>query len=236
MPNTKCLNLEFGESESANITNGNQIGLGLTGDFTIEAWVKLESMPTATVDICAKYGTSGLRGYRFFYTTTGGAQLGIAISNDGTSTEEILKAQTLSNGVWYHIAVAWDASASTAEFFVNGASIGTSVGAKTAIASVATHFVVGSNSLGSNLYDGLIDELRVWNDLRTSTEIADNYDVELVGHEANLQGYWKFNNDYTDETANTNDLTAVNSPTFSTDVPFTGAAAFVPRVSITVSI
>lgn len=230
MANTHSLNLENGSSQYAQITNANQVGLGLTGDFTIEAWVKLESTPGPTYEICAKYSTSGLRAYRFFYTTTGGAQLRIAISNDGTSTEEIGGiAQTLTNGVWYHVAVAWTAATSTAEFFVNGSSIGSAVGAKTAIASTTAAFLVGQNGLGGNLYDGLIDELRVWNDVRTDQEITDNYDVELVGNEANLQGCWRFNNDYTDITANTNDLTAVNSPTFSADVAFVEASGFTPK-------
>jgi len=35
-----------------------------------------------------------------------------------------------------------------------------------------------------------------------------------------LQGYWKFNNDYQDATANANTLTGSGTPTFVTDVPF----------------
>jgi hypothetical protein len=73
--------------------------------------------------------------------------------------------------------------------------------------------------------DGLMDEVRVWNDVRTAQEISDNYEKEISGGSANLQGYWKLNNNYTDETSNGNDLTASGSPVFSTDVPFVGTAA-----------
>ena len=76
--------------------------------------------------------------------------------------------------------------------------------------------------------DGHFDELRIWTDIRTAQEISDNYQTELVGNEANLVGYWKFNNDLTDETSNSYDLTGVNSPTFSTDIP-SWAAATVPE-------
>jgi len=37
---------------------------------------------------------------------------------------------------------------------------------------------------------------------------------------AGLVGYWRFENNYLDETTNNNDLTASGSPVFSTDIPF----------------
>ena len=39
-------------------------------------------------------------------------------------------------------------------------------------------------------------------------------------NEAGFAGYWKLNNNYDDKTSNGNDLTATNSPTFSTEVPY----------------
>ena len=60
----------------------------------------------------------------------------------------------------------------------------------------------------------------MWSDIRTASEIADNAGVELTGSEGNLVGYWKLNNDYTDETSNGNDLTASGSPVFSTNIPW----------------
>ena len=39
--------------------------------------------------------------------------------------------------------------------------------------------------------DGKIDELRIWNDARTVTEIKSNIFKELDGNEANLTAYYK---------------------------------------------
>lgn len=68
--------------------------------------------------------------------------------------------------------------------------------------------------------DAKVDDIRAWSDARTSGEISANYNVELVGNEANLEGYWKVNNAATDETANANNLTLSGSPAYSTDIPF----------------
>jgi len=53
----------------------------------------------------------------------------------------------------------------------------------------------------------------------------------LASHanEAGLVAYYKFNDSALDETSNNNDLTLVNSPTYSTDVPFSGVVAALHR-------
>ena len=46
----------------------------------------------------------------------------------------------------------------------------------------------------SNLTNGLrgeIDEIRIWNDLRSADEIIDNMHIELQGNESNLVAYYK---------------------------------------------
>ena len=69
-------------------------------------------------------------------------------------------------------------------------------------------------------FDGLMDDVRVWNVARTAEEIADNMHKELTGTEPGLVGYWRLNGDFADASGNGNDLTPVNGPGFSNDVPF----------------
>jgi len=51
---------------------------------------------------------------------------------------------------------------------------------------------VGCNPSNNQCFNGLIDEFRIWNVARTATQIHDYYDVAVAGTEANLAGYWKF--------------------------------------------
>ena len=74
-----------------------------------------------------------------------------------------------------------------------------------------------------------MDEVRIWDDIRTDSEISDNRLKCLVGNEANLQAYWRFDNNPNDETSNGNDLTENNSPTYQTgNLPFDDASCGAP--------
>ena len=123
--------------------------------------------------------------------------------------------------MWYHVAVAYDLSAGTADFYVNGSQQGTQQsGGETVIDDNSSLLTIGrASETSGDYFDGKIDDVRIWNDIRTSTEISDNYKTELVGNEAGLVAYWKLNNSLLDETTNDNDLSNPNSASFSTDIP-----------------
>ena len=151
-------------------------------------------------------------------------QLRLSVSNDGTAFETLAKTVALQTGIWQHVAVSWDASVSQATFFLNTVSQDTAVGAITSIHDNASQFFVGcnKNDAGSaaNFYDGLMDEVRVWNVTKTDADLLGGFSQQIAVNSANLQAYYKLNGDVTDANANANALTASGSPTYSSDVPF----------------
>ena len=226
--NTHSLDLESGSSQYASVAD--TVPLSITGNLTIEAWVKMESQPGTddTMAIASKFDTgSDQRSFAFQYTDIGGTKyLQMSICSDGITNTTGEKAQTLTNGTYYHVAAVFTAATNTVEFFVNGASIGTDTTVASSIFNGTAAFAVGMFSVTgspSKFFDGLIDDLRVWNTARTSGQISANYFLELTGSETGLVGYWKFNNAYTDATANAATLTPSGSPVFSTTVGFWGS-------------
>ena len=151
----------------------------------------------------------------------------LGISNDGTAYEYLTaNIMSLTTGVWNRISVSWTASSSTAQFYMNGVSYGTSVGTKTAISDNTSLLYVGANKGAStigNYFDGYLNDMRIWGNVQTSDQINTNLQLQLQGTEGGLEAYYTFCNVYTDKTANANTLTAVNTPTFPTDVPFSAA-------------
>lgn len=155
-------------------------------------------------------------------------QLRFSVSSDGTAANSETLAKTLSSNPntsqWYRYAVTWDASASTAEFFVDGTSVGTASGSETACYDSTALLALGASysdaGAAEKFLDGKIDDIRIFNDIRTDSELFLFKDVE-IGQVAGLQAYYQVDSALTDSSANTNTLTLVNTPAYDTsDVPF----------------
>lgn len=233
--NTYSADLESSSSQYFSIADGSQTGLDFSSAFTLEFWVKLESQPAVRYTLVGKSSdVSEGRSYRINYRVSGSdGYIRIILSANGNSnndgSEDSSEYQyTLDNGTWYHIAAVYDGSNTQVELYVNGVSQGTKGSNPATIKNSSTAFTFGADFDTSgnptNFFDGLIDDVRAWSDVRTSTEISDNYQTELVGNEEGLVGYWKLENNALDETTNNNDLTNNNSVTYSTDVPFGGTS------------
>ena len=232
--NTYSLDLEASSSQFAFITDANQTGLDITGDMTFELWFKPESSPASGQTMCfvSKYGTAGAhannRSYQLqYFNNAGSYQIGMNVSTNGTvgaSGGLYVGVPQFTHGVWVHIALVFTASLGKIEVFTANVSRGTNTSARTSIFAGTADFVIGAAAEGaSSFVDGCMDEVRIWNTARSAAQISANYQTQLVGNEAGLVGYWKFNNDYTSATPNGNNLTASNSSVFSTSVPFAGS-------------
>lgn len=156
-----------------------------------------------------------------------GSALRFWVSNDGTATESYTQNISDPTTAYHLYSVSWHASASTAIFYQNGVALGTVTGSKTSINDNASIFGIGCSVNGAgakaNFYDGLIDDVRVWNAVRTPAQIAAYYSQILSGSEANLVAYYPFEGDVTDnQTSANNNLTNNNSATFSSTVAFKG--------------
>lgn len=151
-------------------------------------------------------------------------QLRLSLSSNGTNVETLAQVVVLATGLWQQVGVTWDASASTAVFYLNAMQIGTSVGALTSISDNASRFGIGKYIDGASaaaaFYNGLIDEVQVFSNLQSDSDFVFANSSQVAVNAPGLVAYYKLNNSYNDATANTNNLTASGSPVFSSDVPF----------------
>ena len=167
--------------------------LHLSNTITIEAWV---------------YPTN-LDGRRSIYSTRRNDEAGcyqleigngsgssgsnrVAVSGQGTWVAQT-NDNAISPNVWTHIVYTRSGSgAGTHKIYVNGVE-------QTLISDDAYSFVDNSSikmiGVGTSLswyFAGQIDEVRIWNDVRTQSEIAGNMCMTLKGNETGLAGYWRF--------------------------------------------
>lgn len=218
--NTQSIDLELSSSQYLTISDANQTDLDVTGDLTIEAWINPESIGTTARLIVAKYNSSSDRAYKF-YIDPNGYLVGVvdeaANGTDQSSSRSSTDFDSLI-GEWTHVAMTYDSSTGEVDLYVDGTNDTPSY-LQTDASSINNSsgpFHIGAmGSTPVNFFDGLIDEVRIWNDVRTPSEISDNMNKSLDGTEGNLVAYWDLNNSATDKTSNDNDLTLSGSPSYS---------------------
>lgn len=227
MANSHSIDLEL--SSSQYLTASDSVSLRITGDITLEAWVKLEQLPSTIGDFVIILGkwtsTAGNRAYFFGFDSTDKltarySSTGSEQTYDTTDSAIVVGGDV---GVWIHFAVTMDVSAQDIKIYKNASLVASTLtGTGGAIFETDESLGIGclhADTTPTFFMDGLIDEVRIWNDVRTPTEISDNYQKELIGNEAGLVAYYKLNDSLLDETANNNDLSNPNSAVFSTDIP-----------------
>lgn len=137
-------------------------GIG-TGDFTVEFWVRFSTLTECILfdfrsasqlnnPVVYRYGVSGT----FVYFVN---QLNAIV---GTTTPSV--------GVWYHVAVSRQSGVS--RLFVNGVQEGGNYADPISIAVPSGGVSVGGNYAGAAPLTGNIDELRVSNSARFSSNFA----------------------------------------------------------------
>ena len=128
----------------------------------------------------------------------------------------------VNDGAWHHVAVTYDGTSE--RFYLDGAlqssrnvaQVGYSEHYKYQLGTGRTTFWPNDNGTWYP-FNGMLDEVRIWNRARTSTEIASSWNKSLGGGEAGLLAYYRF-----DETSGS---TAVDhSGNGNTGALFNGAA------------
>lgn len=202
--------------------------------ITLEGWYKRTGDASAFV---ATYYTSiGTPSYIYGLYHYNGDHFTHFLANIAGGFDTTSVATHDDQNSWHHVAVTWDGS--TIQFYYDGAADGVGI----TLAGTLSDSGAGTNTLrigkfggGALFTDGLIDEVRIWNVVRTGAQIAASYNQELTGSETGLVAYYRFNDspgNLVDSGPNGFTLTNTNTVTFSTDVPFTGAATVTTKIDI----
>lgn len=212
--NTHSGSLAKASSQFFSRTNGGTYDL-TTG--TIEMWIKMASNPAADYGLATT--NTGATAHGFKFSVNNNRTLNFYILNQ---SKEVSGVTVMSTSTAYHVAVAWDTS--EAKLYINGTLDATSSSWGT-LTGAGDDLAIGKEILaaaGGRYFDGLIDDVRIWNTKRTATEINNNKSIVLAGNESGLLSYWKLDNNGTDSTSGGRDLTAQNGATYSTTNLFPG--------------
>jgi hypothetical protein len=166
---------------------------------TIEAWVYLDANGFGTITSKQHDGANTTGVFTIGTPINSGApavpgQLYFHAFNDANANS----TATVPTSGWHHVAVSFNSS--SVQFYIDGQAVGTTVtqntqGTNFGIPNLSSPGVTNIGAFGhgslSNALDGKIAEVRIWQDVRTATEIADNYNKQLAGNESDLKAYYR---------------------------------------------
>ncbi len=126
----------------------------------------------------------------------------------------------LDIGKWEH--VSWTYENNLVTVYVNGESLGTTFSRGPLANGAILYWNIIGKSPSHSLH-GEIDEVRIWNDVRTLIEIKDNMFKELNGNENGLVAYYKMTEGsgttVTDNSSNSNNGTISGASWVTSNAP-----------------
>lgn len=157
-----------------------------TNDFTIECWVKVEGSSLTKRVFFAQKDASNFCSILINSTNVPYFFLG----DNGLSYSVNTQMNLLPN-VWTHLAFAWDASTNTIASYIDGIQVNGISGGGSSL-GVDNVMTIGGRTDGQQVFKGSIDELRIWNDIRTPCEIYAGLNTNFTVAQPNLVAAYSF--------------------------------------------
>ncbi len=187
--------LEFDGSDDY-VDCGFDVSLDITDNtVSIEAWLFPTDFKDAhwknTIVANDYWDINNSAGYVFRYGGPNG-DLDFTFSNIGGNWVSVTANSVLLLNTWQHVAVIYNGT--TAKLYVDGEEKASSNLSNNILSSTQPLNIGRSTGDPSGrMLVAKLDELRIWGDARTQTEIVDNMNREITGTEQDLVAYYRFN-------------------------------------------
>ncbi len=194
---------------------GNDASVQISGtQITLEAWINPQNWVGINQGHVINKEFNGGAGSDFGYMIRVGSGGDISFNlGDGNWNELTTTGAPLVLDQWQHVAATYDGA--VMQIYLNGTMVASQ---NTTISFSATNnnLTIGAwAGGGGSVFDGRIDEVRVWNVTRSATQIQEAMDSCLTGTENGQVAYYQLEDGAgsataTDLTANGNDGTLTN--------------------------
>ena len=202
-----------GSYQYVEVLNNSSLNLG--SYYTIEAWIKPHELSFLS-GIVSKYHVGGANGYTLRLR---GSEPYSGINFNGAETD----SGVITIDQWSHVAAV--SNNGTLHVYVNGIEQAL-YGVPDGVNANDNDVAIGADYLdGGRYFNGMIDEVRIWNIARTQAEVQSDLSTSLTGSDSGLVAYWRLDegtgNSTADLTSNSNNGTLINGPSWTTSTaPF----------------
>jgi hypothetical protein len=167
---------------------GDQAGLKATNLLTVEAWI----YPTgAGSGVNNGGGIIVNREGKYEIARFSDGTIQWAFANTTPGWQFINTGMVAPLNTWSHIAITYQSG--TVKAYLNGTLKQTYTGSGTIgdALTITNDFRIGGRQWGGQSFQGSMDEVRVWNTVRSQTQIASSLYTTLPANTAGLIGYWQ---------------------------------------------
>lgn len=245
-----------GARNTSTLTNGpiktvGQIGQGMsfdgTDDYanipssttfdssagTYSFWFRVNNMPSGNGDmLIGRHDAGGSNNgvTVFIYSGT----LGLQIKDNSGGVADISSTTPLTTGIWYHVAATYatQGTGGAVELYLNGVRIGSTTNSGPWAFNSQAIRLADSIDTYWEIFDGRLDEVRVYNRVLSASEIKSQYESATPDKgntsasqpqgtgrlDSDLVGYWKLDENTgtsaADSSTNGNTGTLTNGPTW----------------------
>jgi hypothetical protein len=162
--------------------------LNITTNLTMELWI-YPTKNSGTQNVISKSSSSQNVSYIFPRTDDGWNTFSAYFTFNGTGWTIVNTPYTSLNS-WHHVAMTYDGS--NVRIYMDGTLVKTQA-ASGSITTNTNPLYIGNQNGYPEFYGGSVDEVRIWNVVRSQAQIQANMNNELTGSESGLVAYYKFN-------------------------------------------
>ena len=195
-----------GSNDYVQVSNNEVFQFGASTDFSIALWMKTNNWRSDASLVSNKDWDSGRnKGWNIALATD---NQGIDVNvGDGTNRAD-LQAGNLNDGAWHHIAATFDRDGQVS-LYVDGVLQQSTSMANVGNIDNTLEMTFGSDAEYDYHFEGLIDEINIWNTVLTSAQIKEQMHLTLTGSESGLIAYYQFNETSGDVLEKINSLNGV---------------------------
>ncbi len=174
------------------LNNNNDFSFGKEINFSVECWIKTTSTAGDVSIISDKNWNSGKNKGWIIAMQSGKILLNIG---DGNNRLDITTGTNLYNdGKWHHIAISINRQGNgSAQLYIDGVLMEERITYMLGDINNANDLVIGADKNNNYKYDGLVDEVRIWNKALTATEIREQMHLIMDACNDNLISCYQFN-------------------------------------------
>lgn len=189
--------LLFDGQESYAVVMASQ-SLNLTNQFTVEAWINPSGWgENPGTGFGRVFDKNAVRMFTLnSHPFLGHHSLTLWLFTQSGPSLSAIPESTIVLNAWQHVAASYDGTTDDLKIYLNGieqplTQTASPSGALTD--NLTEDLVIGNSPAMDDTFEGVIDEARVWNIVRTPVEIQANMFQYLNGSEPGLVGYWRMN-------------------------------------------